>query len=160
MSVSENSTDTQAKSPSENDAPSAEAALRASITSAVFAALPAGGTAIKTMAAPESESLPRRAALYALDNMRALVGEGQTAISEERLYELLRHGRHDASITPLLSHLYRNIKQIGHAVGTRKSQTHVAAAGFAMPITFKVTVYAIDALDLIEAICAGAKPTN
>jgi hypothetical protein len=156
MSVSVKSTDTQAQSSLDSGASSSESALRDALSAFVLSARPAAAKSpVKTILAANGENLSCRAAIYALENFRTLVTEGQSSISEERLYELLRYGRHDASVTALLSYLHRQIKHVGHAVGTRESRTCVAAGGFAMPITFTVTVYAIDALDLIETICAG-----
>jgi hypothetical protein len=97
--------------------------------------------------------LRRQAAVFALDNFLQLRDASCDCITEDGLYDRLRHGTVPAATRPLISLLYRELSSIGHVAGTTKSTTHVSANGAALPITFSRPRYVIDAFDVFALIC-------
>jgi len=134
--------------------------LRSQLTAHLLSGLStaaAASSALKVAPAVDI-NVSRRAALYALDNFQRLQDPACNCITEEGLYALLRFGSDGADARPLLSHLYRQLKSIGHVIGETKSTMHVSANGYAMPIHFTSPRYGIDALDLFKLLCATAQP--
>jgi hypothetical protein len=134
--------------------------LRSQLNTLVLGALPPATsrpTITGQALAPQVGVPSRQVALYALDNLEKL-STGTGVINEEALYEMLRRGKLSREASQAVSYLHREIAKVGHAVGVKNSTTHVAAGAFAMPITFKRTVYAVDASDLIRLLCQSAQP--
>lgn len=118
----------------------------------------APGIAGPALIKDEANDMRRKAALFALDNFPALCDPQSGCISEDSLYSLLYRGGLDAASRPMISFLYREVAAIGHASGTKTTTTYVAAGASAMPIQFTRTKYDIDILDLLQLICATARP--